>query len=102
MNTVNCVVGVMGRGIVQFKNAWPENFHAYANACKAAIVQPGRMFCLSTNQLTNPQYIINFSDKTPLAWCYCMEDIESGLHALVDTIREYDIKSIAIRLLAVD
>jgi O-acetyl-ADP-ribose deacetylase (regulator of RNase III) len=96
VNTVNCV-GVMGRGIaLQFKNAWPENFHAYANACKAAIVQPGRMFVFPTNQLTNPQYIINFPTKRHWRGASRMEDIESGLHALVDTIREYDIKSIAI------
>lgn len=34
INTVNCV-GVMGRGIaLQFKNAFPENFKAYVDACK--------------------------------------------------------------------
>ena len=34
VNTVNCV-GVMGRGIaLQFKRAFPENFRAYAEACK--------------------------------------------------------------------
>lgn len=34
VNTVNCV-GVMGRGIaLQFKNAFSENFDAYAAACK--------------------------------------------------------------------
>ena len=34
VNTVNCV-GVMGRGIaLQFKNAFPDNFKAYAAACK--------------------------------------------------------------------
>ena len=34
VNSVNCV-GVMGRGIaLQFKKAFPENFKAYANACK--------------------------------------------------------------------
>ena len=44
VNTVNCV-GVMGRGIaLQFKNAWPENFKAYAAACKREQVRPGRMF----------------------------------------------------------
>ncbi len=96
VNTVNCV-GVMGRGIaLQFKNAWPENFHAYANACKAEIVQPGKMFVFPTNQLTNPRYIINFPTKRHWRGASRMEDIESGLHALVDTIREYDIKSIAI------
>ena len=34
VNTVNCV-GVMGRGIaLQFKDAFPENFEAYAAACE--------------------------------------------------------------------
>ncbi len=33
VNTVNCV-GIMGRGIaLQFKNAFPDNFKAYAAAC---------------------------------------------------------------------
>ena len=60
VNTVNCV-GVMGRGIaLQFKKAFPENFKAYASACKNEEVQPGRMFVFETGQLTNPRYIINF------------------------------------------
>ena len=34
VNAVNCV-GVMGRGLAaQFKDAFPENFHAYAEACR--------------------------------------------------------------------
>ena len=44
VNSVNCV-GVMGRGIaLQFKNAFPENFKAYLEACKREEVRPGRMF----------------------------------------------------------
>jgi O-acetyl-ADP-ribose deacetylase (regulator of RNase III) len=66
VNTVNCV-GVMGRGIaLQFKKAFPENFKAYATACKRNEVQPGRMFVQSTGQLQGPRYIINFP-KSPLA-----------------------------------
>ena len=39
VNSVNCV-GVMGRGIaLQFKRAWPENFKAYAAACRREEVQ---------------------------------------------------------------
>ena len=61
INTVNCV-GVMGRGIaLQFKKAWPNNFNAYALACKNKDVQPGRMFIFETGQLANPRYIINIS-----------------------------------------
>ena len=34
VNTVNCV-GIMGRGIaLQFRNAFPDNFKAYAKACQ--------------------------------------------------------------------
>ena len=34
VNSVNCV-GIMGRGIaLQFKKAFPDNFKAYAVACR--------------------------------------------------------------------
>ena len=96
VNTVNCV-GVMGRGIaLQFKNAFPENFKAYAAACKAKEVQPGRMFVFETGQLTNPRYIINFPTKRHWRGKSRMEDIEAGLKALVDTIRRYNIRAIAV------
>jgi O-acetyl-ADP-ribose deacetylase (regulator of RNase III) len=96
VNTVNCV-GVMGRGIaLQFKNAFPENFKAYAKACKQAEVQPGRMFVFETGQLTHPRFIINFPTKRHWRGNSRMEDIEAGLKALVETIRRYNIQSIAI------
>lgn len=96
VNTVNCV-GVMGRGIaLQFKNAFPENFEAYAAACKHEDVQPGEMFVFETNQLTNPRYIINFPTKRHWRGKSRMEDIDSGLHALAEEIRERNIRSIAI------
>ncbi len=96
VNTVNCV-GVMGRGIaLQFKNAFPDNFKAYAAACKKEEVQPGRMFIFETRKLTNPRYIINFPTKRHWRGQSRMEDIEAGLTALVETIRRYEINSIAI------
>ncbi len=96
VNTVNCV-GVMGRGIaLQFKRMFPENFKAYAAACKRQEVQPGRMFVFETGQLTPPRYIINFPTKRHWRGKSRMEDIESGLVALVATIRARGIRSIAI------
>lgn len=96
INTVNCM-GIMGRGIaLQFKNAFPENFKAYAKACKQNEVQPGKMFVFETGQLTNPRYIINFPTKRHWRGKSRIEDIETGLQALVDTIRKYNIRSIAI------
>jgi len=96
VNTVNCV-GVMGRGIaLQFKKAWPENTKAYETACKNQLVQPGHMFIYETGQLANPRYIINFPTKRHWRGASRMEDIEAGLEALVATIREKNIQSIAI------
>ena len=96
INTVNCI-GVMGRGIaLQFKKTFPENFEAYAAACKRETVQPGRMFIYATGGLTNPRYIINFPTKRHWRGNSRMADIESGLAALVTEIRERGIRSIAI------
>lgn len=96
VNTVNCV-GIMGRGIaLQFKNACPENFKAYEAACKREEVQPGRMFVYEVGQLTTPRYIINFPTKRHWRGKSRIEDIESGLKALVSEIRQRGIRSIAI------
>ena len=96
INTVNCV-GVMGRGIaLQFKNVFPENFKAYAIACKNEEMNPGQMFVFETGQLTNPRYIINFPTKRHWRGKSRMDDIETGLNALVDTVQRYNIRSIAI------
>ena len=96
VNSVNCV-GVMGRGIaLQFKNAFPENFEAYADACKRDGVKPGRMFVFETRQLSPPRYIINFPTKRHWRGKSRIEDIEAGLQALVREVKVRNIRSIAI------
>lgn len=96
VNTVNCV-GIMGRGVaLQFKNAFPENFESYKVACARSEVQPGKMFVYETGEFTNPKYIINFPTKRHWRGKSRMEDIESGLRALVEEIRTRRIRSIAI------
>ena len=96
VNTVNCV-GVMGRGIaLQFKNVFPANFRAYEAACKLGEVQPGRMFVFDTGELTCPRYIINFPTKRHWRGKSRIEDIQTGLAALVAEIRTRNIRSIAI------
>lgn len=95
VNTVNCV-GVMGRGVaLQFKKAFPDNFDAYAAACKQGKVQPGRLFVFGTGRMY-PRYIINFPTKRHWRDKSRMEDIEAGLVALTREIRERDIRSIAL------
>ncbi len=96
VNTVNCV-GIMGRGVaLQFKNAFPKNFKAYEAACAQGDVQPGRMFVFETGTMTNPKYIINFPTKRHWRGKSRMEDIESGLEALVAEIETRHIRSLAI------
>jgi O-acetyl-ADP-ribose deacetylase (regulator of RNase III) len=96
VNTVNCV-GIMGRGIaLQFKNTFPDNFKAYAAACKRNEVQPGRMFVHQREQLFNPRFIINFPTKRHWRGNSRMEDIESGLAALAEAVRKLGLRSIAV------
>lgn len=96
VNTVNCV-GVMGRGIaLQFKNKWPSNFKAYAEACRREEVQPGRLFVFSTGSVTPPHYIVNFPTKRHWKGKSRLSDIDAGLDALVSWIHETGVRSIAL------
>jgi len=96
VNTVNCV-GVMGRGVaLQFKKRFPDNFKAYAAACKRDEVIPGKMFVYETGTVINPRIIINFPTKRHWRGASRVEDIESGLHDLERVIKEYNIKSIVL------
>jgi len=63
INTVN-TVGVMGKGIaLMFKDRYPENFKAYAAACKDDQVRLGKMFVTPGVELGGPRWIINFPTK---------------------------------------
>jgi O-acetyl-ADP-ribose deacetylase (regulator of RNase III) len=96
VNTVNCV-GFMGKGIaLQFKQAWPENFENYAKACHSGEVRPGKMFIFETGRMVNPKYIINFPTKRHWRGDSRIEDIESGLSALVRDVKRLGIRSVAV------
>ena len=96
VNTVNCV-GVMVRGTaLQFKNAFPGNFKAYARACRRNEVKPGRMFVYTNEGNENPRFIINFPTKRHWRGDSRLEDIRTGLDDLVKVVRENNVQSIAI------
>ena len=96
VNTVNCV-GVMGRGVaLQFKRRFPDNFKAYATECKQGRMKPGCVFVYDTGNMHPPRYIINFPTKRHWRGKSRMEDIESGLESLANSIRSHRIRSIAI------
>ena len=54
------------------------------------------MFVFETGYLTSPRYIINFPTKRHWRGKSRIEDIDAGLVALAQEIRERDIRSIAI------
>jgi len=96
VNTVNCV-GYMGKGIaLQFKQAFPENFKAYENACARGEVQPGRMLVYETGRFDHPKYIFNFPTKRHWRGNSRMEDIEAGLKSLAGEIKRLGIQSVAV------
>jgi O-acetyl-ADP-ribose deacetylase (regulator of RNase III) len=96
VNTVNCV-GVMGKGLaLQFKHAFPANSKAYEVACRVREVVAGKMFIFDNGKLEIPRYIINFPTKRHWREKSRMEDIRSGLRALIEDVRRLGIRSIAV------
>jgi len=96
VNTVNCV-GLMGKGIaLQFKQAYPDNFRAYEKACRSHQVRPGHMFVHETGQMMNPRYIVNFPTKRHWRGMSRLDDIRTGLKALVDEVDRLGVQSIAV------
>lgn len=96
VNTVN-TVGIMGKGIaLMFKEAFPDNYRAYAEACKNQQVHTGQMFVTERNDLMGPRWIINFPTKQHWRTKTKLEWIDSGLQDLRKVIADKGIQSIAI------
>lgn len=96
VNTVN-TVGIMGKGIaLMFKDKFPANFAAYAQACEHEEVRIGKMFVTENNQLFGPKWIINFPTKTHWRVRTKIEWIEEGLKDLVRVLKEKNVHSVAV------
>ncbi len=96
VNTVN-TVGVMGKGIaLLFKEQFSENFKLYKKACQNAEVRVGTMFITHTQQILNPQHIINFPTKKDWRKPSQYAFVAKGLEDLVLQIQRLNIQSIAI------
>ncbi|MGE0557347.1 MAG: macro domain-containing protein [Burkholderiales bacterium] len=96
VNTVN-TVGVMGKGIaLMFKEAFPDNFQRYEDACKRKEVRVGQMFVTENLTLDGPRWIINFPTKqhwrqpTKLQW------VIDGLQDLRRVVEQNHIRSVAV------
>lgn len=93
VNPVN-TVGVMGKGLaLQFKRAFPENFDAYAAACKEGRVKPGRVFAVPGE---GGRWLLNFPTKRHWREQSRLEDIRDGLDDLVRLAGELGLRSIAV------
>lgn len=97
VNTVN-TVGVMGKGIaLMFKEAFPENFKLYREACKAYDLKVGRVFATERRDVMGgPKWIINFPTKQDWRKPSKLEWIEEGLADLRHFIEEHAIRSVAL------
>ena len=96
VNTVN-TVGIMGKGIaLMFKDKFPANFAAYAQACDHEEVRIGKMLVTENKQLFGPKWIINFPTKTHWRVRTKIEWIEDGLEDLVRVLKEKNVHSVAV------
>ncbi len=96
VNTVN-TVGVMGKGIaLQFKQRFPGNFMAYAQACKLGQVQTGRMLVTEPGELTGPRWVVNFPTKQHWRDPSRMEWVVDGLQDLRSFLVSNAVQSIAL------
>jgi O-acetyl-ADP-ribose deacetylase (regulator of RNase III) len=97
VNTVN-TVGVMGKGIaLMFKEAFPENYRLYREACQTKNVKVGRVFATERRDFVGgPKWIINFPTKEHWRAPSRIEWIRDGLVDLREFIERHSIRSIAL------
>jgi O-acetyl-ADP-ribose deacetylase (regulator of RNase III) len=97
VNTVN-TVGVMGKGIaLMFKEAFPENYQLYREACQTQNVKVGQVFATERRDfVSGPKWIINFPTKEHWHAPSRLEWIRDGLADLRRFVQQHQIRSIAL------
>jgi len=96
VNTVN-TVGVMGKGVaLMFKEAFPDNFKAYASAARAKELEVGKMFVTRRDAFLGPKWIVNFPTKAHWRYPSRMQWVDAGLDDLKAVIARHGIRSIAL------
>ncbi|MEZ4402777.1 MAG: macro domain-containing protein [Kofleriaceae bacterium] len=94
VNPVN-TVGVMGKGLaLQFREAFPEAFTVYAQACKVGEVVVGRMHIVQRQ--ASPRIIVNFPTKEHWRRPSQLAYVRDGLRDLILQIQTLRIRSIAV------
>lgn len=97
VNTVN-TMGVMGKGIaLQFKEAFPHNAKRYEEQCRLKAFHTGEVLAVwDENMLLGRKLIINFPTKEEWWKKSSYDYIERGLQALAKTLRQEQVRSVAI------
>lgn len=97
VNPVNCV-GVMGKGLaLAFKRRFPAMFRAYAQACKAGLVQPGRVHVWHNDEDSKePRFVINLPTKRHFRSKSRLEDVQAGLEDLARVLVDLEVPSVAV------
>lgn len=96
VNPVNCV-GIMGKGLaLQFRRAFPENFRAYAEACRQGRVRLGELFVFSLPGTAQPRFLVNLPTKAHWRDGSQLEDLARGLEALRIWILVSAVRTIAV------
>jgi hypothetical protein len=90
-------------GGLKFKDIFPDNFKAYASACRKELVKPGHVFVFERAANNDffinpcpPRWIVNFPTKQHWKGKSRIEWIKAGLDDLVEVINTKRIQSIAI------
>lgn len=93
VNPINCV-GVMGGGLaLEFKNRYPEMFKVYVDLCKAGHLTPGTIY---GHRPPSGPVVLNFPTKDHWKDPSLIKYIHEGLPELISTMRDMDLKSVAI------
>ena len=100
VNPVNCV-GVMGAGLaLKFKAFYPEMFTYYKEQCDAGKVRPGVIVAWALDTWHSDDYAMHyiFNVPTKIHWRdpSTMSYIRLGVDALITTMKEHDVHSVAI------
>lgn len=100
VNPVN-LLGVMGAGLAKdFKEEFPENFKIYNQLSIEGKTAIGKTYIHEVTKEENPDYegliIINCPTKSSWKWPSKLEYVEAGIKAIIDTIDDWELESIAI------
>ena len=96
VNPVN-TVGVMGKGLAkEFKLRYPDNYKAYAQACRTGRISPSRPLVFELETGEAPRFIINMATKRHWRDNSKLSDIDQGLKALAEILQSEKIKSLAL------